>query len=80
MLQEMRLGRLLDSRREPIHGRHILLQHGDVVAERKRVRIERGACALERALGRIEALQIHIGRDRRGVGKDEIGIDRQGAL
>ena len=44
------------------------------------LRIEHGACALKRALGRIEAIQKHVGRDRLAVGKDEIGIDRQGAL
>ena len=57
-----------------------MLHQRDVVAERKRGRIDHCARALERTLGRIEAVQKHVGRDQLAVGKNKIGIDRQGAL
>ena len=78
--QQLGVGRFLESRGHPLDAAGVVLQHRHVVAERKRGRIDHCARALERPLGRIEAVQKHVGRDRLAMGKDKIGIDRQGAL
>src|SRR4029450_12658787 len=73
-------GRHLGDRGAPLDLSGVVLDQRDVVAERKRPRIDYWARALERTLGGIEAVPKHVGRDRLVMGKDKVGIDRQGAL